>query len=358
MRDTFYSAIVPILMCLTTVMGVLAASPQQPSASAGVTLLGCLVDEREFANAYGLAVPQRSAGVGRQLVIVVDGGRGSSGTTSPSVYALTGPEENRLSSDVHRRVSLEGVIEPGTVVALDAPEPLADIAPTPTGAVGVTQDGSPAHEPTDAVVSARDGARARRPDERPASTSELDRINVTAARALGESCGESFVQTAIPEPALVNAVSATRVPSTGATRATATLTGCLVRRDDDGSAPSDSLILLAAPRDDRSFLTRGAVPGSLPSGGGSGTVGTSGAVARELVAYRLTGEVSGLTRYVGQRIEATGIADPVEARVTQRADTAATEPARAEGSADTAHPTAVHHTLEVTSFRTAAGVCR
>jgi hypothetical protein len=350
MRDTVYSAILPAsFLLLTAIVAVHASSPQQPRPASSTTLVGCLVDEREYANAYGLAPGPRSSDATRQLVIVADGG---------AAYALVGPEESKLSADVHRRVSLEGIIEQGVVISTAEPDPQPDSTPTPTGAVGVTEDGSPAHEPTDAVATIRDGGRARRPNERAASVSELDRINVGTARVLGDKCGESLAQAPSPDPVVVSAVSVTRVPSSRSAPVTATLIGCLVRRDADGTPVSDGLTLLATPRDDRTFLTRSAVPGSLPSGGGSGTVGTSGSIPREPIAYRLTGELNGLSRYVGQRMEITGVTDPATAPATRSADSAATAPTRAERSVETAHPTAVEHTLQVTSFRTAAGVCR
>jgi hypothetical protein len=358
MRDTVSSALFAIVISLTPVCaGVLASSSQAPNASSRSTLEGCLIDENEYASAYGLAPGLTSSSSGRQLVIVVEGATTNAPKATSAVYALTGPEENKLSTSVHRRVSLEGIVESGVVAGPADPDadPDLDVTPTPTGAVGVTPDGSPAHEPDDAIVPNRNGARARRPDERPAAVSELDRINVTGARVLGGTCGEALTQAAAAVPAVAAAVAPRPTPPTAAP-VPATLTGCLVKRDDADQA--GGLTLLAALPEDRSFLTRGAVPGSLPSGGGSGTVGTTGVPAREPVAYRLTGELGSLARYVGQRIEVTGIADPIEPRVTRVADNAATEPVRAETSNGTAHPTAVQHTLRVTSFRTAAGVCR
>ena len=313
------------------------------NASARATVTGCLVEEREYAGARGLASAAPGDQSTTQLVIIPDppanaGAAASAGRVS--AYALTGPRENGLATGSHHRVVLEGVIE-GGLTGAPAPPSAADTALTPTGAVGVTADGGPAHEPTDAAGETRAGARTRLPDERPVSVNELDRINVTTARVLDDTCGlpRMPVTTAESRPADAVQSPTPGTPSTPATFAS-TITGCLVRRDADDSSASGVLTLLAYPRDERPFLTRGAVPGSFPSGSGSGTVGTAGVAAgnAEPIAYRVTGDESALAGYVGQRIEVTGVVDPT--------------------AGDTAHPSATRRAIRVTSFRAASGSCR
>jgi hypothetical protein len=312
-------------------------------AAARVTVAGCLVDEREYAGARGLASGATSDRTTTQLVIIPDAAATASvpAGSQASAYALTGPRENGLAKGSHHRVVLEGVIERGLTSAPAPPPAAPDSALTPTGAAGVTADGGPAHEPTDAAAPRRSGDRTRPPDERPVSVAELDRINVTTARVLDDMCGlplmpgtpaESRASDAVPSPTATTRSSPSTVAST--------ITGCLVRRDADDSSASGILTLLAYPRDERPLLTRGAVPGSFPSGSGSGTVGTGGAAtgSAEPIAYRVTGDESALAPFVGQRIEATGIVDASEV--------------------DTAHPSATRRAIRVTSFRAATGNCR
>jgi hypothetical protein len=347
------------LICLFASLGSLAPIVRAQQPASRITLTGCLVSESEYASAKGLAAPAQNSRESQLVVVLAPSdSRPRGGDNGPAAYALTGTQEARLSASVHHRVSLEGMIE-STVADVSAPAPQPGGPGTPAGAVGTTPDGSPAHEPADAIDAPRREVPLRRPGERVASVTELDRINVVSARVMSESCRGVDVPaaTAVASgPADRRPAAASTPPSVTPQHAAAsTLTGCLVPRDA-GPDAIDVLTLLAVPADDRPSLTRGAVPGSLPSGAGTGTVGTSPAAAAaapgEAVAYRLTGDIAALRTHVGQRVEVTGIIDAgaVPARVTSVAP----------GSRDesTAHPTAVQHTLAVTSFRVVGGVCR
>jgi len=341
-RAIYYALTVCVLATALLWRSERAVAAQDPAAR--VTVAGCLVEEREYAGARGLARTATSDQSTTQLVVIQD--LPSNGVTAAdgraTVYALTGPRENALAAGSHHRVVLEGVIERGLSGAPAPQPPAADSALTPTGAVGVTADGGPAHEPTDAANETRVAARTRLPDERAVSVSELDRINVTTARVLDDTCALPRMPMATAESRPVDAGQSSPAATSVTTppKSVSTITGCLVRRDADDSSTSGVLTLLAYPRDERPFLTRGAVPGSFPSGSGSGTVGTAGAAAgnAEPIAYRVTGEDSALAGYVGQRVEVTGVVDPT--------------------AGDTAHPSATRRAIQVTSFRAVSGSCR
>jgi hypothetical protein len=335
-------------------------------APASVTLTGCLVEEGEFATERGLARTTGGNGAQVQLVFIPDErsrGTNAANATRPAAYALTGPQEQRLARNVHQTVSIDGVIEYDVTSASRAPSgapPSRQL--TPDGAAGVTADGSAAHEPTDATGGRRPDAQSVQPDGRPASISEIDRINVTAARVLGDACR-------VPRDRVATSAIATSVQGSAAAAPprpvpappTITVSGCLAQRPADGDV-AGGLTLLSSAGDTRPPSTRSAVPGSLPSGDGSGTIGTSGTAAgspTETSTYRLTGDTRALGRYVGQRVEVMGATDSDEGSAAVRG-TNAKEPARrAEAPApETAHPSATVRVLRVSTFKALGGVCR
>ena len=89
-----------------------AAQPREPSGNeavgATVSVTGCLLDERTYAAARGLATVSSGSTTGAQLVLVGDSGNGRTPGDVPSrlVYALTGVNEAKLRSKVGTRVEL------------------------------------------------------------------------------------------------------------------------------------------------------------------------------------------------------------------------------------------------------------
>jgi len=115
---------------------------------ATVSVTGCLLDERTYAEAHGLArVPDGSTS-GPQLVLVPDTGAGrTAGDVPPQlVYALSGLNEAKLRPNIGTRVELTGVVEPGEpTIPAGANQPPRR-GNTPGGQAGVTPGGGPAHE--------------------------------------------------------------------------------------------------------------------------------------------------------------------------------------------------------------------
>src|SRR6188768_1354094 len=136
---------------LTVAAGLLAlstaATSQVADSPRAMTVAGCLVTERDYATARGLARPTTSADTQLVVVLPKDAVRG----TVLDGIALTGRQEAALVRDAGRKITLEGVLEPSLTAStvLTAREPLDD-SDSPTGAVGTTPAGSPAHEPSDA----------------------------------------------------------------------------------------------------------------------------------------------------------------------------------------------------------------
>jgi hypothetical protein len=129
--------------------------------------------------------------------------------------------------------------------------------------------------------------------------------------------------------------------------------GCLVRFTGSGSAPSAqpgtddpgplAITMAAVTREER----RSAVPGSPPSGSGSGTVPSQSDRTPDRAAGDRTFFVDGggasLASQVGRWIAISGIVRPLDPPGTAQADGHATAPAG---------------TLVVSSFRSAVGTCR
>src|SRR3954462_8324617 len=89
-----------------------AAQQREPSRAtrvgATVSVAGCLLDERTYAEAHGLAKVPDSGALGPQLVLVPDtsAGRPSGDVPANLVYALTGLNEAKLRANVGTRVVL------------------------------------------------------------------------------------------------------------------------------------------------------------------------------------------------------------------------------------------------------------
>jgi hypothetical protein len=337
---------------LSIAAGLLAissvATSQVSDSPRAMTVAGCLVTEREYAIARGLARPTTSGDT--QLVVVLP--KEAVRATVLDGLALTGRQEAALVRDAGRRITLEGVLEPSLTAStvLTAREPLDD-ADSPTGAVGTTPGGSPAHEPSDAATltaavadggprSAEAGLR-----DRASSIADLSRLNVTAARDAGERCELEIapvpVNTTIDSPRPVTPRTAGRE-----TGAPITVIGCLVREEvPDGSY----LAVVGAVTGTGTSRPQGsAVPGSSPSGANSGTIGTGGASSSAVQpwAFRLVTTDPAVGRRVGQRVEVVG--------VVERVDVAA-GPTQ---NATTGHTTAPTRQIRVTSVRAASGSCQ
>ena|SRR5687767_7560372 len=156
------------------------------------------------------------------------------------------------------------------------------------------------------------------------------------------------------------------------------LTGCVTEQTSAAVATSGNseakheglnLLLTKASAATRP-VDASAVPGSRPSGSGSGTIAatpdsrtrSTGAGEPAGMTYALAGsQASQLARYVGQRLEVVGTIDPEslpkppppESGRNVTATGGRTEPT----TTATAHPSAPPRFI-VTSFRPVAGVCR
>ena len=356
-RATALLTVTAGLLTLANVATSQVSDPVRP-----MTVAGCLVTERDYAAARGLARPIGSAETQLVVVLAKDAVRG----TAMDGIALTGRQEAALARDAGRQITLDGVLEPPLTAspAFFAREPDDDSA-SPSGAVGTTPGGSPAHEPSDAAsLSGRDDDAARSPDDalraRPASLADLARLNVSASRNAGERCELEIVPKAaasqgVSSPAGLkpDATDGAATPATA--RASAreagipiTVIGCLVREDaPDGSDATYLAVVGAVSGAGTSRVQGSAVPGSFPSGTGSGTIGTTGtSAAVQPWAFRLVTSDPTVARRVGQRVEVVGTSERVDAGVSDTPNTT------------TAHTTAPTRQIRVTSVRPASGSCQ
>lgn len=346
--------------------GARAGQPD-PAPAGPLAAAGCLIPEREYASARGLSISPASSRDTSQLVLVIESpdtaSRGNAQRSShvTSVYVLTGRREAELGSHVHSRVELSGTLDaiPG---ARPVSSPAAPPTPPASGNAGVTPDGSPAHEPGDAAVATRREASAGAVRD-VIALDDLPRLNVTAVKTTGTACSmpqassmtaavsPSRAADAQPEP--VSAPAATPVASLPQL----TVTGCVLREDETDRQQA-RLVLRHASVRPVALGTAGAVPGSPPSGSGSGTINAVPVDQRSdpaESAYVLEGYEPSLTRELPRRVEITG-------RVLPASSAARTQPpapgARAEAPASAvAHPSAPEQRLQVLSFRPVAGSC-
>ena len=350
---------------LTVTAGLLTlanvATSQVSDAARPMTVAGCLVTERDYAAARGLARPLGSTDTQLVIVLAKDAARG----VAMDGIALTGRQEAALARDAGRHITLDGVLEPPLTAspAFTARGPEDDSTSTsPSGAVGTTPAGSPAHEPSDsASVAGAANDPARSPDAalraRPASLADLERLNVSAFRDAGERCELEIVpKAAAPQTAGASVVQQNAGAGTAsAPRASApdagtpiTVIGCLVREEvPDGSGASYLAVVGAVTGAGTSRVQGSAVPGSFPSGTGSGTIGTTGTSANvQPWAFRLVTSDPTVARRVGQRVEVVGTAERVDPG------------AKETNSGTTAHTTAPTRQIRVTSVRAASGACQ
>jgi hypothetical protein len=331
-----------------------------PRVGATVSVTGCLLDERTYAAARGLARVSDGRTLGPQLVLVLNTGAGQTSGDVPAhpVYALTGLNEAKLRAKVGTRVVLTGVVEPGEpTIPAGAGQPARPGTALPAQ-IGVTPGGT-AHEPSDALAGAPAPwpTAAAMPAARPIALGDLPRLNVQSSRSKGGSCS---MPVAAPVPAVVRP-SVSQPAEAPAPRIAAATTvevaGC-VRRSTDGDG--DRFVL-----DDVSVSVAdqraSAVPGSSPSGSGSGTVpataasptGTAGSNAS--IPFTLVGSGDQLKTHVDRRVRVTGTIDNAPGGgdlVPLRSETAV----RGEvPRSDVAHPSAQQ--LRVRTITEAGGGC-
>jgi hypothetical protein len=370
--------------------GSAATAPRQSGDA--VTVAGCIVRDADYAAATGSA-PAVGDKTAAAVHLVL-----TTGDVTEVAYSLTGTREPEVARYVGRRVEITGSLEQ---VRVAAPPPAAGGAANagrvtggrpPSGASGVTPAGSPAHEPGDGLsgtASTTGGAPERVAGARPGASSDtLPRVNVTSFRPLEGDCEELRAsETAAPRPdsSRPQAERPAVRPALGSTARSEqriTAIGCLVRQTSAGAALSaqdvaaDDLVLTGATvAPTPTPAGRSAIPGSAPSGSGSGTIPPAASAAQNLpnveersFALRVQGteDRAALTKYIGQRIEITAMVDDTEAG-SRRTDSAASLPATGESTAGTsgraetpssaAHPSAPVQRVTVASFRPVGGSC-
>lgn len=339
------------------IVGVsVGAREQAAGVGPSTTIRGCLVPEADYALARGLAREAPVAASSRDVQLVLITGQASLEMPPGDGYVLTGRLERSLAGDVGRQVELSGVLEESSPSAApDAGAEARDL--TPDGAAGTTSSGSPAHEPPDATGGIRPdlqraGVPARSATSRPASIGELPRLNVTGSRTAGGQCGLAPVTVSSPIVSPASGSSAS-LPSNGFRDddSLVTIVGCLTRQESDGRT---ELILTGAPSASASSGRTSAVPGSLPSGTDSGTVGTSGGsrlATIEQRAYVVQGGVD-VSTFLGRRLEIVGILSG-----TIPSNSPASRTAVSSATVAAAHPSAPEQRIVVRSARV-TGVCR
>jgi hypothetical protein len=173
--------------------------------------------------------------------------------------------------------------------------------------------------------------------------------------------------------------AASNLQATPAPPPPVTAIGCIAQSPDNATAPptgheqaaAKGLMLARATvrSDARGGAGRSAVPGSLPSGSGSGTTDgnrISSTAPRVEQAFWLVGaKAPELLRFVGRRAEITGTIDeklganPGGQSVTDAGGAAARRAATAPADPPvTAHPSAPARAISVTTFRVLEETCR
>jgi hypothetical protein len=244
------------------------------------------------------------------------------------------------------------------------------------GAVGVTPDGSAAHEPSDALsatVPAGSVARPPRGEEREEVVDALPALNAASYRPIDGDCAMPPSRAAAGDSRVTAQVTALPPPSQTprAQQATAvtqpvTVRGCLARQTASGTALSPQ-----AGTSDALVLTKAAFGNAAPAvatGGGerdSGTiprpVGTSGAADAATLTFALHLQASQrqqLMGHVGEQVELVGIVAEEPAAGAAAEAGGAVIAGRAEApKPDPAHPSAPARAITVSSFRAVGGTC-
>jgi hypothetical protein len=376
-----------LLLALMGSLGAAAAAAQDqigPSPATGrdaITVVACVTREADYARA---TPTEAKASAQPQLLLVMP----DSGTPT---YSLTGVRELELAPHVGERLEITGTVEPasavGVLITADGKKD-GSITTETGGAAGVTPSGAPAHEPGDArsdtvetgIVPAAGTSGTQDPTYQAAA---LPRLNATAFRRMAGTCvapaAEATASAVQPSPAAEPEQRRAPTPQLS-TREPQSITavGCLVQQTPTGSerAPQgvdgETLVLIDVSLPDARPAAGGsAVPGSSPSGSGSGTLPeaarTTGnaPVDTGRLAFVLAagfGETRELTQHVGRRVEIIGTVDE---GTPARSGNAAPRPSpsqpdpvgtsgRIEPAPAVAHPSAPTR-MTVTSFRVLAG---
>lgn len=342
-----------------------------------VTVTACVVREADYTRSTQDGKP---AVPGPQLLLTdADSGR--------ATYSLTGTRESDINQHIGQRVQITGSVEsPRTTPVLSATDGTrsGSVNTGAPGAAGVTPEGGAAHEPSDALAATIKAGRVSEPASATGDpvyeVARLPRLNAASVRRVPGTCAQPAAQVT-RAPAASNVQEPARpspaLRSTPQAR-TIVVRGCLARQTGGGTALTeqvesrDPLVLIdAVLEDDRPVEVISAVPGSAPTGAGSGTVpntaGTTGAapvdVGKLTVALGITTAVRAeLAKHVGQRVEIEGTADDDTAGRAP-GDTVAQPAGVAPDGArppvpDAAHPSAPTRRVTVSTFRAIGGVCR
>ena len=302
-------------LSLTGLSGVAWAQavPTSSARETQVTAAGCLATEADFVRANGM---RPSAGVDLTgHVVLIDG----AGTT----FAVNGTRERDLLTRVGSRVEVSGTLEGwSSDVSL---ERLPEDVPL----------GGPAHEAGDASTARVEGPVLTPP--------ALPRINVRSFRAVEGACApliriDENARNAAPDgerPAAAR-LTAASTPVVDRLR----VQGCVLR-DPSGS---ERLVLSQVVIRRPDVVSTSAVPGSLPSGTGSGTTAAPRPVATggSTQAFYLVGQDKLTTALLGSRAEIVGTLAAADAGPTARA---------------TGHQSAAVRLLTVETVRSIGGAC-
>ena len=278
-----------------------------------ITAAGCLATEADFVRANGMR-PLPGVDLSGHVVLI-----DAAGTT----FAVNGTRERDLLTRVGSRVEVNGTLE-GWSSDLSL-ERLPEDVPL----------GGPAHEAGDAST-----ARVAGPVHTPPA---LPRINVRAFRGVEGACAPLSKVTDNARSAAADAerpatarLAAANPPVVDRVR----VQGCVLR-DPSGS---ERLVLSQVVIRRPDVASTSAVPGSLPSGSGSGTTSAPRVVATggATQAFYLVGQDQLTMALLGSRAEIVGIfaaADPVPA------------------TRGTGHPSAAVRPLTVETVRSIGGAC-
>ena len=341
------------------------------------TVVACVAREADYVRGSAPAGPDGNA----PALLLTDA---ASGRPLLNVSGLREPE---LAQHVGRRVEITGAVElPRTTPVLTTAEGVVtgSIASERPPAAGVTPDGAAAHEPSDAVADSVAAARVAEPSRISDPSyfiALLPGLRAAAFRVVEGGCaspaeGASTVRAQVMPPAPAVAAAPRQQLAQRPAMERVTVRGCLVRQTPGGTAltpqqsSTDALVVADAsfvsePVDDGA---RGAVPGSVPSDAGSGTVPKTAATAGQApvdaatTSFQLVmtdAQRGTLAARVGERVEITGELQPdPDARPDAPAAQAHPHPGRAQAApADVAHVSTPTRQLTIVSFRAVGGTC-
>jgi hypothetical protein len=190
---------------------------------------------------------------------------------------------------------------------------------------------------------------------------------VVLALLIGGS--SSWAQQSSPAAAGATPV-ATSVTATGCLSQEPTLPGSPIESHESAGATGLALKKATVQASDSSSGGGGqppsAVPGSSPSGRGSGTISRNPTPSESTTAtsddrgFWIGGKQRGeLSRYVGKRVQVTGVLERTSPSSSVVGDRAVAGPGNRQQSSNsrTAHPSAPVDTIDVQTFRVVEGSC-